>query len=371
MTPERKARVGIDALLVAAGTHVCDMAEANVHAAIDVAIRELPLDGGVGFVENLFHVNGWACGLIETNKQGPMSEGVELQSGRHVHAVADGVSVVELEKQFSRFHETVANLKRHRASGLKSAVEGRLVETEPNLARCVGRTYEAGEQLLQRIFKELRTKWARRDKWKEPAAPTADAPSPDGWVWASVDQLTGVETGATLKRDKAVYWNDGDVPWVTSCVVNDGYLDDASEFAITSALAETNLTLYPIGILLIDMYGEGTIRGKCTELRTPVVSNQALVALQVDAFIRGYLRHFLELNYEEMCKVVSVGVQPNLNLSLVRAACVPLPPLSEQVRIVAEADRHLTTIREVEVDANFQRVQALRQATLSKAFADR
>jgi type I restriction enzyme S subunit len=57
-------------------------------------------------------------------------------------------------------------------------------------------------------------------------------------------------------------------------------------------------------------------------------------------------------------------------LSLVRAVCVPLPPLAEQVRIVAEVDRHLSIVRgvEAEVDTNLRRVQALRQATLLKAF---
>jgi hypothetical protein len=41
-----------------------------------------------------------------------------------------------------------------------------------------------------------------------------------------------------------------------------------------------------------------------------------------------------------------------------------------QTRIVAEVDRHLSIIRDVEteVDANLQRAQALRQATLSKMF---
>jgi type I restriction enzyme S subunit len=50
---------------------------------------------------------------------------------------------------------------------------------------------------------------------------------------------------------------------------------------------------------------------------------------------------------------------------------VPLPPFAEQIRIVAEVDRHVSIIREVEaeVDANLQRAQALRQATLAKAFA--
>ena len=287
--------------------------------------------------------------------------------------------VAEIEKQFSRLDEAVANLqrvkanlKRYKASVLKAAVEGRLVETEATLARREGRTYETGEQLLQRILEERRAKWAGRGKWKAPESPTADTSLPEGWTWASVDQLAEVGTGATPKRDKAAYWNDGDVPWVTSSVVNGDYVDQASEFVTKMALAETNLTLYPIGTLLIAMYGEGKTRGKCTELRIPASTNQALAALQADSSIRGYLRHFLELNYEEMRKFASGGVQPNLNLSLVRAVCVPLPPLSEQARIVAEVDRHLSIIREVEaeVDANLQRAQALRQATLAKAFSN-
>lgn len=49
---------------------------------------------------------------------------------------------------------------------------------------------------------------------------------------------------------------------------------------------------------------------------------------------------------------------------------VPLPPVAEQARIVAEIDRHLPTISEVkaEVDSNLQRAHALRQATLANCF---
>lgn len=285
--------------------------------------------------------------------------------------------VAELEKQFSRLDEAVANLqrvkanlKRYKASVLKAAVEGRLVETEATLARREGRAYETSEQLLQRVLEEQQAKWSGRGKWKTPESPTADTTLPEGWTWASIDQLADVGTGATPKRDKAAYWNDGNVPWVTSSVVNGDYVDQASEFVTKLALAETNLTLYPIGTLLIAMYGEGKTRGKCTELRIPVATNQALAALQVDSSIRGYLRHFLELNYEEMRKFASGGVQPNLNLSLMRAVCVPLPPLAEQARIVAEIDRQLSIICEVEaeVGANLLRAKGLRHSVLAKSF---
>ncbi len=111
--------------------------------------------------------------------------------------------VAELEKQFSRLDEAFANLqrvkanlKRYKASVLKAAVEGRLVETEATLARRVGRTYETGEQLLQRILEVRREGWTGKGKYKEPAAPdTAGFNSlPAGWIRASGDQLTSVIT---------------------------------------------------------------------------------------------------------------------------------------------------------------------------------
>ncbi len=83
MAPEQQARVGIDKLLSAAGWHVCNVADANIHAATGVAIREFPLNTGFGFADYLLYVNGKACGVIEAKKEGATLTGVELQSGRY------------------------------------------------------------------------------------------------------------------------------------------------------------------------------------------------------------------------------------------------------------------------------------------------
>lgn len=50
---------------------------------------------------------------------------------------------------------------------------------------------------------------------------------------------------------------------------------------------------------------------------------------------------------------------------------LPIPPETEQYRIVAEIDRRLSLVREVEsqVDANLQRAERLRQSILSQAFS--
>ncbi|OGB47213.1 MAG: type III restriction endonuclease subunit R [Burkholderiales bacterium RIFCSPLOWO2_12_FULL_65_40] len=87
MTPEQKARVSIDALLQQAGWHVCGVADANIHAATGVAIREFPLNTGFGFADYLLYVNGKACGVIEAKKEGATLTGVELQSGRYAQGL--------------------------------------------------------------------------------------------------------------------------------------------------------------------------------------------------------------------------------------------------------------------------------------------
>ena len=83
MTPEAKARQNIDALLVASGWHVCNVANANIHASVGVAIREFPLNNGFGFADDQLYVNGKACGVIEAKKEGATLSGVEHQSGRY------------------------------------------------------------------------------------------------------------------------------------------------------------------------------------------------------------------------------------------------------------------------------------------------
>jgi type I restriction enzyme R subunit len=87
MTPEARARQTIDALLTAAGWHVCDVANANLRAATGVAIREFPLDTGHGFADYLLYVNGKACGVVEAKKEGATLSGVEVQSARYAQGL--------------------------------------------------------------------------------------------------------------------------------------------------------------------------------------------------------------------------------------------------------------------------------------------
>jgi len=87
MLPEAKARVQIDQLLQAAGWHVCNINQVNLHATQGVAIREFPLNPGHGFADYLLYVNGKACGVIEAKKEGVTLKGVEAQSERYAQGL--------------------------------------------------------------------------------------------------------------------------------------------------------------------------------------------------------------------------------------------------------------------------------------------
>ena len=139
--------------------------------------------------------------------------------------------VAELEKQFSRLDEAVAslqrvkaNLKRYKASVLKAAVEGRLVETEASLALREGRTYETGEQLLQRLLEVRRSRPKGKSKYKEPASPNLDAVTalPDGWAWAAVEQVVAHLTDGD---HQAPPQTDSGIPFLVIGNVRTGEID--------------------------------------------------------------------------------------------------------------------------------------------------
>jgi type I restriction enzyme R subunit len=85
--PEQQAREEIDRLLKAAGWQVFDVAQANIHAARGVALREFPLESGYGFADYLLYIDGKAAGVIEAKKQGATLTGVEIQSGKYAQGL--------------------------------------------------------------------------------------------------------------------------------------------------------------------------------------------------------------------------------------------------------------------------------------------
>lgn len=290
--------------------------------------------------------------------------------------------VAEIEQQFSRLDEAVANLlrvkanlKRYKASVLKAAVEGRLVETEASIAQREGRSYETGEQLLQRILDERREMWVGRGKYKEPVSPRIDHTFelPQGWAWATLGHLSlSVKDGPHYSPK---YVDDG-IPFISGGNVRPEGIDFTSTKYISKELhQELSKRCKPeVGDLLYTKGGTTGIARVNTDPREFNVWVHVAVLKLAKSLHRFYVQHALNSQHcYRQAQEYTHGVG-NQDLGLTRMVwiTVPLPPLAEQARIVAEVDRHLSIIREVEaeVDVNIQRSQALRQVTLSQFLGD-
>src|SRR5262249_28331190 len=161
---------------------------------------------------------------------------------------------------------------------------------------------------------------------------------------------------------RADYYRGGTIAWVTSAATSRPFVDRAEEYITELAISETNAKVFPSGTLLVAMYGEGKTRGKVTEMRISAATNQAVADLHFGgtaADSKPFVKLFLRQNYERLRRLASGGVQPNLNLTLIRDMPIPLPPLQEQSRIVEEVERRLSAVDELEseVEANLKRAE--------------
>jgi type I restriction enzyme S subunit len=85
------------------------------------------------------------------------------------------------------------------------------------------------------------------------------------------------------------------------------------------------------------------------------------------------LKYFLLKNYNDIRRLSSGGVQPNLNLGIVKKTLFPFPPLKEQNYIVNELDSRLTVCDKIEetINQSLLQTETLRQSIFKKAFEGR
>lgn len=243
--------------------------------------------------------------------------------------------------------------------------------------RALERAARLVERYRQSVLKaavtgELTRAWRELHCTEQSASAFGDLPS--GWRRVTVEELCPVQTGATPKRGEPRYYDNGTIPWVTSGAVNASRITEATELITPTAIAETNAKVFPSGTLIVAMYGEGKTRGKVSVLGIAAATNQACAALLcagLESEVQGYLRLYFEQHYDVLRSQAAGGVQPNLNLSLIKQTMLPLPPLPEareignQVAVLLSQADALKS----ELTRRQKAAIALRQSILQAAFS--
>ena len=297
--------------------------------------------------------------------------------------------VAEIERQFTRLDAGVAglervraNLKRYRAAVLKAACEGTLVPTEADLARAEGRDYETGDQVLERILTTRRENWTGKGKYKTPTPPDAAGlpPLPEGWTWATPDQVCEVvASGSTPSADKMAR-GDGEIPFIKVYNLTFGSPVDFSvkpTFIPRLIHAGTLARSKAIpGDVLMNIVGPPLGKVSIVPADFPEWNiNQAVVVFRpttatINKFLAAIFRSPPFLRRLERTAKATAG-QFNVQVTTCRGIPIPLPPLAEQHRIVAEVERRLSVIDELDtlVETNLARAGRLHQSILAKAFS--
>ena len=361
------------------------------------------LYGASGMVNNAF-----VCHQLNTTDYRPFVTGstrLKLTSAAMkqipllLAPAAEQTRIVEkLEELLSDLDAGVAELKaaqrklgQYRQSLLKAAVEGALTASW----RAQHTPTETGAQLLERILKERRARWEAKQlakfeeqgkappkdwqkKYPEPVRPdTSGLPElPEGWVWASVDQISPDD----LANGRSVPSADNGAKVLRLTAMKDGWIDlneykhgdwsdeDAQQFAVTE------------GDILI-VRGNGSLSlvgraGSVGKVSTQVAYPDTMIRLRVidavvsPAWIGLVWRTRVVRSHIERRARTSAGIYKISQPDIVSAP-IPVPPLAEQECIqqwLEQQSPEIDSLHSV-LNSEIQRSAAQRKNILKAAFS--
>ena len=170
------------------------------------------------------------------------------------------------------------------------------------------------------------------------------------WKLKDLSEIAKVSSGGTPSRGNPNYWS-GTIPWVSTTLINFNTINNADEYITKEGLENSSAKLFPIGTLLMAMYGQGKTRGKVAILGIEASTNQACAAIipEIKTIDGLFLFQNLAGRYDEIRNLSNQGGQENLSGELIKGLSIIFPTLPEQQKIASfltSVDTRLTQLKQ-------------------------
>lgn len=273
--------------------------------------------------------------------------------------------VAAIEQQFTRPYAAVADLrqartklKRCRAAVLAAACSGHLVPSDNGFA-------QADDQGSWSVSSEERPAVS----WK----PTAQDHLPKDWGWTTVE---GISTAIVDCPHSTPSWTSMGRICVRTTEFRPGWLDLVNARCVSEdAYQQRTRRLKPEeGDILYSREG-GILGIACMVLpNVDICLGQRMMLIRIgQKALPSWVTYVLNspLILGRVRSLTGGSASPHLNVRDVKLFPIPVPPLDLQQHIVAEVERNLSVVDEMEatVAANLKRAERMRQAILRRAFA--
>lgn len=273
------------------------------------------------------------------------------------------VKILEVQKELTHQLTLIEQLNQ---AILQEAVQGKLVPQ--NAAD------EPAAELLKRIKAE-KAKTGKKEKQLPPIKPE-EIPFeiPDSWVWCRLGDICTIKGGKRVSNGYKLLKEPTPHIYIRVSDMKNGSVDDSDLHYLDESMFQ-KIKQYTISKDDIYMTIVGGTIGKCG-LIPDKFHNMNLTenAAKISPIIinKIYLWKCLDSPFcqdQFIDKTKQVGVQ-KMALSRFSSSIIPLPPLAEQKRIVAEIEKQLAKTKQLKehVLANQQATEQLLKALLHQAF---
>lgn len=161
---------------------------------------------------------------------------------------------------------------------------------------------------------------------------------PESWSVVRLGEVCTLSTGTTPSTKEKHYY-DGEIPFIKTADVINNRISAANTFVSQQAVDDYSLKIFPVGTLLMAMYGQGKTRGQVSLLEIPAATTQNAAAIQPSSDMdSAFLWHYLMSCYERLRGMGSLGHVSHLNLGYLRDLLIVKPSLQEQREIAVILD---------------------------------